>query len=139
MVKLILREYVFLLTQPRFQDVDFGILQMLVPYFRDITFKQLMAAVDNHKKKSPAFSYSTPDLSHVLPYLYTQNEVLVNSKPEEETDPRSRFQDQKQRSMSLKQSAINIFDSRGDRKIVFDLRKEYNEDDVREVSPACMQ
>mmetsp|Transcript_28882 Transcript_28882/g.65754 ORF Transcript_28882/g.65754 Transcript_28882/m.65754 type:complete len:1017 (+) Transcript_28882:196-3246(+) len=130
---LILREYVVLLTQPRFQDVDFGILQVLVPYFRDITFKQLMAAVNNHKKKSPTLSYTPPDLSHVLPYLYTHTEILIDSKPEEEMDPRSRFfQDNKQRSMFLRQSAINIFDSRGDRKTVFDLRKEYNEDDVRE-------
>jgi len=102
-----------------------------------------MTAVEKHRETSPTVSYTPPDLSHVLPYLYTYtetDEISIDGTLEEELDSRSRFfsQDKKRRSVNTsRQSVVNIYSRRGDRKTVFDLRKNYNEDDVREVSPAC--
>lgn len=69
MVEHVLVEYVRLLSQDRFQEVDFSLVREHVPFIGGITFAELMAAVEVHKRLTPPYLYSTPNLAHVIPYI----------------------------------------------------------------------
>jgi sodium/hydrogen exchanger 10/11 len=49
MVQYSLTEYVSLLADERFCDLDFTVVREHVPFLRDITYEQLKAAVKRHK------------------------------------------------------------------------------------------
>lgn len=65
-----LRTYVRLLSQERFKGVDFSLVRAHVPFLREITFHQLIGAVEFHKNNTPHHLYQTPALEHIIPYLY---------------------------------------------------------------------
>ena len=69
MVENVLVQYVTLLSQERFQEVDFSLVREHVPFIGGITFAELMAAVDVHKRLTPPYLYSAPNLGHVIPYI----------------------------------------------------------------------
>ena len=65
-----LKTYVRLLSQDRFKGVEFSIVREHVPFLRDITYDQLMVACEWYKNNTPQYMYQTPNLEHVIPYLY---------------------------------------------------------------------
>lgn len=69
MVEHVLVEYVRLLSQDRFQEVDFSLVREHVPFIGGIKFAELMAAVEVHKRLTPPYLYSAPNLAHVIPYI----------------------------------------------------------------------
>jgi hypothetical protein len=69
MVEHVLVDYVRLLSQERFQEVDFSLVREHVPFFGGITYAELMSAVDVHKRNTPPYLYSTPSLARVVPYI----------------------------------------------------------------------
>mmetsp|Transcript_2950 Transcript_2950/g.4511 ORF Transcript_2950/g.4511 Transcript_2950/m.4511 type:complete len:912 (+) Transcript_2950:73-2808(+) len=69
MVQYSLTEYVSLLADERFCDLDFTVVREHVPFLRDITYEQLKAAVKRHKEQTPPCSYKHPNLANVLPYM----------------------------------------------------------------------
>lgn len=70
MTQQALASYVRLLSQERFKGINFSLIKLHVPFLRDITFEQIMAAVEWHKNNTPQYLYSKPRLEHVVPYLY---------------------------------------------------------------------
>ena len=69
MVEHVLVEYMRLLSQERFHGVDFSLVRDHVPFIGGITFAELMAAVDVHKRLTPPYLYSAPNLGHIIPYI----------------------------------------------------------------------
>ena len=69
LVEHILVDYVRLLSQERFKDVDFSLVRQHVPLIGAFTFNELMAAVDVYKKQTPPHLHSLPHLEHVIPYV----------------------------------------------------------------------
>jgi len=65
-----LKTYVRLLSQDRFKGVEFSLVREHVPFLRDITYDQLMVACEWYKNNTPQYMYQTPNLEHVIPYLY---------------------------------------------------------------------
>ena len=57
-----------------FHDVDYSVVREHVPFFQDITYSDLMAAVQRHKDETPTGSYVKPNLKDTVPYLYHENE-----------------------------------------------------------------
>jgi NhaP-type Na+/H+ or K+/H+ antiporter len=62
-------DFVSLLTQPRFHDVNFALVKHHVPFLADLTKKQLIEAVERHKDTTAAEDYQPPHLVRILPYL----------------------------------------------------------------------
>ena len=79
MITHTIQEYVELLADERFHDVDYTVIRAHVPYLKDITLDELLVAVQKHKDKTPAIEYRKPNLKHVVPYLY--KEVQHESEP----------------------------------------------------------
>ncbi len=69
MVMYTLKEYVALLTEHAFQDVDFKVVKTHIPFLEDTTHEELMAAVKTHKEESSSYSYTPPNLKNVVPFL----------------------------------------------------------------------
>lgn len=69
MVENVLVDYMRLLSQERFKEVDFSLVREHVPFIGGITFRELMAAADVHKRNTPPHLYSPPHLEHVIPYV----------------------------------------------------------------------
>mmetsp|Transcript_32553 Transcript_32553/g.48197 ORF Transcript_32553/g.48197 Transcript_32553/m.48197 type:complete len:852 (-) Transcript_32553:201-2756(-) len=61
--------FVNLMTQKRFQHVNFALVRHHVPMIGDLTKEQLLDAVQLHKESTPSNEYSPPHLQHILPYL----------------------------------------------------------------------
>ncbi|KAL3801649.1 hypothetical protein HJC23_013154 [Cyclotella cryptica] len=61
--------YVRLLSQDRFKQLDFSIVREHVPFLSNISFEQLMRAVEKHKHDTPSYLYDPPRLENVLPFL----------------------------------------------------------------------
>ena len=49
MIQYTLVEYVKLMTEARFQNVDFTVMKAHIPYFKDITYEQLVAATKKYR------------------------------------------------------------------------------------------
>jgi NhaP-type Na+/H+ or K+/H+ antiporter len=62
-------EFVSLLTQRRFRQINFGLVKAHVPYLADMTRAQLAEAIDRHKDITATEDYNPPYLHGVLPYL----------------------------------------------------------------------
>ena len=69
MIQSCLQEYVRLLSQHRFRGIDHSIIKEHVPFLHDISFDDLMVAVERHKNNTPVHLYVKPRLEHVFPYL----------------------------------------------------------------------
>ena len=69
MIQSSLQEYVRLLSQHRFRGIDHSIIKEHVPFLHDISFDDLMVAVERHKNNTPVHLYVKPRLEHVFPYL----------------------------------------------------------------------
>lgn len=69
MVMHTLKEYVALLTERAFQDVDFKVVVKHIPFLKDTTYEEFMAAVETHKENSSSHSYTPPNLKNVTPYF----------------------------------------------------------------------
>lgn len=70
MVQYSLTEYVSLLADERFCDLDFTVVREHVPFLRDITYEQLKAAVKRHKvsiQHQSVGMYACNMLSNLLP------------------------------------------------------------------------
>ena len=52
MIQYTLLEYVKLMTEERFQTVDFTVMKEHIPFLRDITYEKLMSAVQKYKVSS---------------------------------------------------------------------------------------
>ena len=132
MIQYTLKEYVALLTEERFHDIDFTVIKDHIPFLRDTTLEQLMAAVKRHEETSPKYSYKSPNLKNVVPYLYkTEGMLNVKAGPDEGKSsqrPFRRVELLKSRRMSVR----DIRNSHGNRQTVFDLRARYDEQDVQE-------
>lgn len=75
-------EFVKLLADPRFQDVEFPVVQHHVPYLKNLTVGELKAAC----LRNPEYK---PNLQHILPYLDTSGQDLswANVQPSETKKP----------------------------------------------------
>ena len=49
MMQYVLKEYVALLTEKRFHDVDFTVVRDHIPFMANLNYEQLMTAVKHHK------------------------------------------------------------------------------------------
>lgn len=67
-------EFVSLLTQNRFRNVNFGLVKSHVPYLADMTKVQLVEAIERHKDTTASDEYQPPYLQGVLPYLEDEPE-----------------------------------------------------------------
>lgn len=64
-----LTQYVSLLAESRFDDLDYTVVKEHVPFLQEISYEQLKAAVEEHKENTPAHDYVRPNLKNVIPYL----------------------------------------------------------------------
>lgn len=76
-------DFVRLLTQERFKQVNFALVAHHVPILADLTKVQLLEAVERHKETTPHAEYHPPYLKHIVPYLKDEPEVLASSKADE--------------------------------------------------------
>jgi len=132
----VLHEYIALLTEERFHDVDFTVVKDHIPILADINYKQVMAAVRHHKESSPEKTYKKPNLKNVIPYLYLPSDNTTNLKHGSDDDVIPT--DVKRstglaRSKSRRHSAKRVRQMTGNRGTVFDLGATYSEHDVQEV------
>lgn len=134
MIQYTLMEYVKLLTEERFHDVDFTVVKDHVPCLRKIDFDQLMAAVKKHKDMSPLNEYSNPNLENVIPYLYGPTRVDGGTEHGSENDntPCTRPFRRTELMKYCRASARSIRKVRGVRSTVFDMRARYSKSDVEE-------
>ena len=124
-VQFTLKEYVSLLTEPRFHDVDWTVVKEHIPFFRDISYEKFIAAVKKHRESTPELLYIKPNLINVIPYLYITNpgETGVDIDIGDD-DGVTSVRPHKRRAQLLKsrrQSVRDIRQTRGDRQSVFDI------------------
>ena len=62
-------EFVSLLTERRFRQINFGLVKSHVPYLADMTKAQLVEAIERHKDITATEDYNPPYLHGVIPYL----------------------------------------------------------------------
>ena len=78
-------EFVSLLSQHRFRNVNFALVKAHVPYLEGLTKSQLVDAVERHKDTTASEDYRPPYLQAVLPYLNDDDEdekaVAMLGKP----------------------------------------------------------
>mmetsp|Transcript_26297 Transcript_26297/g.56470 ORF Transcript_26297/g.56470 Transcript_26297/m.56470 type:complete len:997 (-) Transcript_26297:1437-4427(-) len=134
MIQFTLKEYVALLTEKRFQNVDFTVIKDHIPFLRDTTYAQLMAAVSKHKCASPSSGYVKPNLKHVIPYLYQplENNIGVEDGYDDGGPPSPRPFRRTELMKNRRASVRDIRLSTGNRQTVFDLKARYDEKDVQE-------
>mmetsp|Transcript_11154 Transcript_11154/g.19589 ORF Transcript_11154/g.19589 Transcript_11154/m.19589 type:complete len:998 (+) Transcript_11154:30-3023(+) len=132
-IQYTLREYVALLTETRFQDVDFTVVKDHIPALSGVNYEQLMAAVKQHKDRSPSSSYIRPNLKNVLPYIYQPAEkTSVEDGNGDDTPPSPTLLRRTEMMKKRRLSVQKIRQSHGNRGTVFDLRVRYNERTVQE-------
>lgn len=90
----LLTDYVHLLMDPIYQQVDFAIVQQHIPYFADVTEAQFREAVGRNKAQTPAAIYREPDLSKVWKCLKASDpEDQVAEEAQDEAVATSNTQD----------------------------------------------
>jgi len=67
--KHMLDNLINLLTYPRFQQIDFGIVKSHTPLISKLTVNELKVALADHRAQIPLNEYNPPDLHSVLPHL----------------------------------------------------------------------
>ena len=136
MINYTLQEYVELLSDERFQNVDYTVIRAHVPYLRDISLDQFMRAVHAHKERTPAKEYKKPNLKHVVPYLYKDEER--NGAPEndaieiEPPDSPTRAIEMKVIRRMRQKSIQDMRRGRNQRQTLFDLSVKVDEHVVHE-------
>jgi len=70
----IILEFVSLLTQHRFRNVNFGLVKSHIPCLSEVTKAQLIEAVEGHRDTTASEDYRPPNLQGVLPYLKEDDE-----------------------------------------------------------------
>ena len=58
-----------LLGEPRFADVDFGIIKKHVSFFDELTAEEIKYAVKSYKETTPVLEYNEPNLTTLKPYM----------------------------------------------------------------------
>lgn len=76
--------FVALLTDQRFQKIDYSLVKHHVHFIRDMTLEDLKAAVKRNKESVGAHEYKAPYLDGILPYF--QNQESINSDDDLEND-----------------------------------------------------
>mmetsp|Transcript_8996 Transcript_8996/g.13898 ORF Transcript_8996/g.13898 Transcript_8996/m.13898 type:complete len:907 (-) Transcript_8996:63-2783(-) len=90
MIQHSLTEYMSLLADERFHELDFTVVRAHVPFLRDINYEQLKAAVKRHEEKTPPRSYSHPNLANVLPYINSDPALDENYEVKDRKAKKSR-------------------------------------------------
>mmetsp|Transcript_17588 Transcript_17588/g.35978 ORF Transcript_17588/g.35978 Transcript_17588/m.35978 type:complete len:745 (-) Transcript_17588:890-3124(-) len=135
MIQFTLVEYVKLMTEDRFQTVDFMVMKEHIPFFNEITYDKFMIAVQKYKDITPSKGYLEPSIEHVIPYLYepetshpSNDEKVSPGLNETITDRRSIL-----KSSTRRDSVANIRKNRRRRvATVYDLNEVFDEKEVRE-------
>jgi NhaP-type Na+/H+ or K+/H+ antiporter len=65
----LIQQFVSLLSETRFRNVNFGLVKAHVPYIAGLTKTQLIEAVERHRDTTAGDDYSPPYLQAVIPYL----------------------------------------------------------------------
>lgn len=132
MITHTIQEYVQLLADERFKDVDYTVIKAHVSYLKDITLKQLIIAVDKHKEATPAHKYSRPNLKNVVPYLYKSDDQNEDT-PEADNQGHVTFDGDVRRMMRKRQTSVrSMRRGRAQRTTVFDLTGKIDENEVYE-------
>lgn len=128
-----IQEYIELLADERFQDVDYSVIKAHVPYLKDITLDEILVAVQKHKNKTPANEYRKPNLKHVVPYLYKerQQDKEVQQESEGTTSPPD-IGDVKVIRRKRQQSIQDMRRDKTQKHILFDLTVKADENVVYE-------
>lgn len=129
MITYTIKEYVQLLSDERFKDVDYTVIKAHVSFLRDITFDQLMTAVKKHKDETPDHQYAKPNLKNVVPYLYKENEA--NYEPTT-VSPAKFLGDVKVMRRKRQTSVQAMRRDRTQKTTVFDLTSNVDEKEVYE-------
>mmetsp|Transcript_26723 Transcript_26723/g.44147 ORF Transcript_26723/g.44147 Transcript_26723/m.44147 type:complete len:1003 (-) Transcript_26723:215-3223(-) len=74
MVYEVLKEYVAMLSESRFRDLDFSVVREHVSCLQSIDYEALQTAISLHKKETPPSQYEAPYLKNIIPYLYKRSE-----------------------------------------------------------------
>ena len=74
MVNEVLKEYISLLSEPRFRELDWSVVRQHVSCLQSIDYETFNFAVKLHKKETPPDQYEAPYLRNVVPYLYKRGE-----------------------------------------------------------------
>lgn len=69
MTHFLLTQYISLLAESRFEDLDYMVVKEHVPFLQEISYEQLKAAVVEQKENTPAHDYARPSLKNIIPYL----------------------------------------------------------------------
>jgi len=129
MVTHTIQEYVELLSDERFKDVDYMVIKAHVSFLHDITFNQLMTAIKKHKEATPEHAYSRPNLKHVVPYLYIAEEENGDTTNKNHIESAKFSGDMKVMRRKRQRSVQAMRRDRTQKTTVFDLAKV----DEREV------
>ena len=135
MINYTMQEYVELLSDERFQNVDYTVIRAHVPYLKDISLDKFMSAVNEHKERTPAKEYRKPNLKHVVPYLYKDEERnggLMNGAPENDPKSPTNAIDVKVIRRMRQKSIQDMRRDRTQRHTVFDLSAKVDEHVVHE-------
>ncbi|KAL7536985.1 hypothetical protein ACHAWF_005623 [Thalassiosira exigua] len=118
-------QYVGLLTEKRFHDVDWNVIKEHVPFLRDMSFNCLLTAVQKHKSTTHPAIYVEPKLKNVVPYFLQPGE---NEKKADinETVNRKKI-GSRSRLMTRERTARGSL-----RETVFNLRSRYDDAIVQE-------
>jgi hypothetical protein len=134
MITHTIKEYVQLLTDERFKDVDYTVIKAHVSYLNNITFEQLMTAVEKHKDETPTHEYKQPNLKHVVPYLYKENQPNGGTFTSEKNGERhATFSGDVKVMRRKRQTSIQAMRrDRTQKSTVFDLTSKVDEREVYE-------
>ena len=132
MITHTIKEYVQLLSDERFKDVDYTVIKAHVSYLKDVTFEQLMAAVKKHKDETPDHLYTKPNLKNVVPYLYKENQQN-EAVPELKSSAHVKFSGDVKVMRRKRQTSVQAMRrDRTQRSTVFDLTSKVDEREVYE-------
>ncbi|KAL3769325.1 hypothetical protein ACHAWO_007524 [Cyclotella atomus] len=134
MITHTIKEYVQLLSDERFKDVDYTVIKAHVSYLNNITFEQLMAAVQKHKDETPTHEYNQPNLKHVVPYLYKEHQPNGGISTLEPTgEKHATFAGDVKVMRRKRQTSIQAMRrDRSQKSTVFDLTSKVDEREVYE-------
>lgn len=85
-----IQDMVSLLSQPRFKDVSFSIIEKHVPFLSGVTKTQLAEAVERHRETTPQEDYQRPHLKGILPFVIDDTDGLGSAVLDALNAPRER-------------------------------------------------
>lgn len=132
MITHTIQEYVQLLADERFKDVDYTVIKAHVSYLKDMTLNQLMLAVEKHKEATPANKYTRPNLKNVVPYLYKADDENEETSDADKKGRVTFSGDVKVMRRKRQTSVQSMRRDRTQRTTVFDLTGKVDENEVYE-------